>query len=180
MRPCSSKSPSETTSAWRGGREDSDEYWDEEWDEEASYNHDVDEAVCDIIAGRPFRDGLAQPYADALIRLLKHFGRALPRYFLYGNMAFSVDRALVRSGIPPGAFDMVGHLMHRARPSPSRTRAITRTSAISGSTRWARPCVPSGRRNWDVNADFRGAVAELRGWLEACSAEGRDLVCYYT
>jgi hypothetical protein len=142
-------------------------------------------AARDIIAGRPFRDELGGSYGIALWELCKHFGRALPNeHFVYVDpYVFEVDEALARLGIPPEAFSMQQHLMYRGAPIaiPRYTRD-RRTPPFFGYLK-----VPElgaalqaiGAADLAAfSAEVRDAVAEVRGWLEACSAEGRDLVCF--
>jgi len=151
---------------------------------EEAVDDDVDEAVRDIIEGRAFRDGPDDGplYGRALRVLCRHFGRELPtEYFLYDDLVGAVDEALGRSGIPEETFSVARRLMYRgspvAIPTPDnfpyigylRAHEIGRALRAVGTVDLAA-----------LEDEVRGAVAELRSWLETCSTAACDLVCFYS
>jgi hypothetical protein len=155
--------------------------------DEAEDDPDDDEydakAIRDIIAGRVPGDGPASARGYALKKLCENLGRRLPSgvFCVDKWLAPAVDEALARAGVPGETFRMIGHLQDRGSPV-----AFLRWDGFpyAGYLRAAEvgPALHAVRAAADLDGlhpEVRDGLAEVRGWLEACSAEGRDLVCFY-
>ena len=152
-------------------------------DEDDEDEPSLDEALYEIIEGKPQRGHYGHKYAYALEMICLHLGERLPDRCLSamrGEWADAVERALAGSGVPRDVFSLLDHLMYRgapvAIPVPGDFPFIgylksEEVGAALGAVESADVST--------LDPELREAVAEVRGWLEACAASACDLVCFY-
>jgi hypothetical protein len=143
----------------------------------------LEDALHEIIEGRPLQDGYGHKYGYTLELLCWHFGKFLPNeHFsaMHSDWANQVDRGLFQAGVPEETFSLTGHLMFRGSPVPIPERddfpsiGYLKAAEVGPALRAIKTADLAG-----LDPEVRDAVGDLRGWLEACSKAVCDLVCFY-
>ena len=160
-----------------------DQFDDDDCDEDDEDEPTLEVALHEIVEGRPLRDGYGHKYGYILEMLCDHFGKALPNGSFSGmhfDWIEEVDRGLIRAGVPEETFGLGRHLIYRgspvAIPSPDGFPAIgyLKAAEIGPALRAVGTADLAS-----LDPEVGDAVAELRGWLEACSRGAFDLVSFY-
>lgn len=143
----------------------------------------LEEALHEVVEGRPLREGYGHKYGHVLKLLCWHFGEHLPNaHFsaMHHDWADQVDGELIGAGVPEEAFGLKRHLMYRgapvAIPEPDDFPFIgyLKAAEVGPALRALRAADFA-----ELSPEVRDAVEELRGWLEACSRGAFDLVSFY-
>jgi hypothetical protein len=148
-------------------------------------------ALVHLIMGGNTDPAKGYKYGYALSHLCEYIG-TVPEHEAWCSIRYAsveaVDVALKRAGIGPKTFAVEKHLQYRgapvAIPAPDDFPAIgylTRDEArkVLALMDPAKLDAAIRKAAEDYRDWLETAIAELRGWLEACSRTGRDLICFY-